>query len=48
MSGKAGVADTPGHAASLGDLLAEHGRELQSLAYLILRDRSEAEDALRS
>jgi RNA polymerase sigma factor (sigma-70 family) len=29
---------------SLGDLLDAYGRELQSVAYLILRDRSEAED----
>lgn len=29
---------------TLADLLATYGRELQSVAYLILRDRSEAED----
>lgn len=29
---------------TLADLLATYGRELQAVAYLILRDRSEAED----
>ena len=29
---------------ALGDLLALHGREIQSVAYLILRDRQLAED----
>lgn len=29
---------------TLGDLLETYGRELQAVAYLILRDRSEAED----
>ena len=29
---------------TLGDLLDAYGRELQSVAYLIVRDRSEAED----
>jgi len=31
---------------TLADLLATYGRELQSVAYLILRDRSEAEDVV--
>lgn len=30
----------------LTDLLERHGREIQGLAYLILRDRAEAEDVL--
>ena len=30
----------------LADLLERHGREIQGVAYLILRDRSEAEDVL--
>jgi RNA polymerase sigma-70 factor (ECF subfamily) len=30
--------------ATLDDLLARYGRELQGVAYLILRDRAEAED----
>jgi RNA polymerase sigma-70 factor (ECF subfamily) len=30
---------------TLGDLLSAYGRELQAVAYLILRDRGEAEDA---
>ena len=31
---------------SLGDLLEAYGRELQTVAYLILRDRAEAEDVV--
>ena len=31
---------------TLGDLLEAYGRELQSVAYLILRDRAEAEDVV--
>lgn len=31
---------------TLGDLLETYGRELQSVAYLILRDRAEAEDVV--
>jgi RNA polymerase sigma factor (sigma-70 family) len=31
---------------TLGDLLSTYGRELQAVAYLILRDRSEAEDVV--
>jgi RNA polymerase sigma-70 factor (ECF subfamily) len=31
---------------TLADLLAAYGRELQAVAYLILRDRSEAEDVV--
>lgn len=31
---------------TLGDLLEAYGRELQSVAYLILRDRSDAEDVV--
>jgi len=31
---------------TLADLLATYGRELQSVAYLILRDRAEAEDVV--
>lgn len=31
---------------ALGDLLEAYGRELQSVAYLILRDRAEAEDVV--
>ena len=31
---------------TLADLLATHGRELQAVAYLILRDRTEAEDVV--
>lgn len=31
---------------TLADLLATYGRELQAVAYLILRDRSEAEDVV--
>lgn len=31
---------------TLGDLLEAYGRELQGIAYLILRDRSEAEDVV--
>jgi len=31
---------------TLGDLLDTYGRELQSVAYLILRDRAEAEDVV--
>jgi RNA polymerase sigma factor (sigma-70 family) len=31
---------------TLGDLLGTYGRELQAVAYLILRDRSEAEDVV--
>jgi DNA-directed RNA polymerase specialized sigma24 family protein len=30
----------------LADLLERHGREIQGVAYLILRDRAEAEDVL--
>lgn len=30
----------------LADLLAQHGREIQGVAYLILRDRSAAEDVV--
>jgi RNA polymerase sigma-70 factor (ECF subfamily) len=30
----------------LADLLAQHGREIQSVAYLILRNRADAEDVL--
>lgn len=35
-----------GEPAVLDELLAEHGREIQAVAYLILRDRLEAEDVL--
>ena len=31
---------------TLGDLLGTYGRELQSVAYLILRDRADAEDVV--
>jgi DNA-directed RNA polymerase specialized sigma24 family protein len=31
---------------TLGQLLEAYGRELQAVAYLILRDRAEAEDAV--
>ncbi len=31
---------------TLGDLLESYGRELQAVAYLILRDRGEAEDVM--
>lgn len=33
-------------AGALGDLLAIYGRELQSVAWLILRDRADAEDVV--
>jgi RNA polymerase sigma-70 factor (ECF subfamily) len=35
-----------GEPAVLADLLAEHGREIQGVAYLILRNRDDAEDVL--
>ncbi len=31
---------------ALEDLLAQHGREIHVVAYLLLRDRSDAEDVL--
>ncbi|CAN5796968.1 N/A [soil metagenome] len=35
-----------GEPAVLAELLERHGREIQGVAYLILRDRAEAEDVL--
>jgi len=46
MSGEPEAVIRQSDAPSLGDLLAEHGRQLHAVAYLILRDRSEAEDVV--